>query len=258
MKTARLALLAVLAVSAVLALPAMHPILSAQQIQISKENRTIAITTSDEASALADTAIVSIGFNTYGKDQESTYADATRTSNAIIAALTNAHLPKEAVASSEQHLSAINFNSDEDKARYGQGIRFEFTQSWQVTVSAEQAADILHIAISNGANNSGNIQWQLKQDDSLQAEAARKALQHAQEIATQMARGLNARLGLLVYASNQTPPRGIFASNNGLGNVSLQAEAGAVSVRMKNLKPLAISPERIQRSATVYAVFAIE
>jgi uncharacterized protein YggE len=244
-------------IAATLALAAILPALSAQQIQISKENKTIAITTSDEASALADTAVVSVGFNTYGKDQESTYADATRTSNAIITALTAANVPDQSIASSEQHLSAINFNSDEDKSRYAQGLRFEFFQSWQVTVPADQAAKILHLAIGNGANNSGNIQWQLKQDDALQAEAARKALEHAQEIAIQMAKGLNARLGPLVYASNQTPPRGIFA-NNGFGNASIQTESAAMGVRLKNLKPLAISPERIQKSATVYAVFAIE
>lgn len=127
----------------------------------------------------------------------------------------------------------------------------------EVTVRAEQASDVLHIAILNGANNSGDISWELVHDDALEAEAAGKALEHARQIADQMAKGLNTKLGPLVYASNQTPPRGIFA-NMGFGNVSLNTESAAMSVRMKNLKPLAISPERITKSATVYAVFAIE
>ena len=227
---------------------------SAQQIQISKENKTIAISTSDEASALADTAVVSVGFTSYGKDQDSTYADATRTSNAIIAALSASGVPKDAIASNEQRLSPLSPNTDEDKIRYGQGLRFAFSQGWQVTVTAAQAADVLHLAIINGANNSGNIQWQLKKDDALQVEAARKALEHARDIASHMAQGLGTKLGGLVYASNQTPQREIFASM-ALQSVEVNA---SVAGRMRNLKPLAISPDRITKSATVYAVFAIE
>jgi uncharacterized protein YggE len=231
--------------------------LPGQQIAISKENKTIAITTSDDASALADTAVVSIGFISYGKDQDSTYADATRTSNGIFAALTSAAVSKEAIQSNEQGLGPLNPNSEEDKARYAQGLRFQFTQSWQVTVPAAQAAEVLHVAILGGANNSGNIQWQLGHDDALEAEAAQKALQHAREVAQHMAEGLGAKLGPLIYASNQAPPRGVFASL-GFGNVELNGSSAAMGERLKNLAPLAISPERITKSATVYAVFAIE
>ncbi len=153
-------------------LPLVAPSLSAQQIQISKDNKTIAITTSADASALADTAVVSIGFNTYGKDQDSTYADASKTSNAIISAITASGVKKDAIQSTEQNLSAINPGNDEDARRYKDGLRFQFSQSWRVTVPADQSAKLLHLAITSGANNSGGIDWQLKNDDTLQAEAA--------------------------------------------------------------------------------------
>jgi hypothetical protein len=230
---------------------------SAQQIQINKENKTIAITTSDQAEAPADTAVITVGFHSFGKDQDSTYADATRTSNAIIAALTSGGVTKEAIESDDQALNPLEQNSDADKARYAQGIRFEFAQSWHVTVPAVSAATVLHVAITAGANDSGNIQWQLKQDDALEAEAAKKALEHARQIASQMAAGLGVKLGTLVYASNQTPPRGIFAAL-GLGSQMLDTVTATVSATKRNLAPLAISPERITKSATVYAVFAIE
>lgn len=105
--------------------------LTAQQIQISKENKTIAITTSDEASALADTAIVNIGFTTYGKDQDATYADATKTSNAVIAAIAASGVKKDAIQSANQNLGPISPNNDDDKARYAQGMRFTFSQGWR-------------------------------------------------------------------------------------------------------------------------------
>lgn len=230
---------------------------SAQQIQINKENKTIAITTSDQAEALADTAVVTVGFHSFGKDQDSTYADATKTSNAIMTALTAAGVPKSAIESSKQDLSPIDPGSDEQKARFAQGFRFEFAQAWSVTVPASAAAGVLHIAIISGANESGGIEWQLKQDDALEAEAAKKALEHARQIASQMATGLGVKLGTLVYASNQTPPRGILAAL-GLGAPMLETESAMVVEAKRNLMPLAISPERITKTATVYAVFAIE
>jgi uncharacterized protein YggE len=225
---------------------------SAQQIQINKENKTIAITTSDQAEALADMAVVTVGFHIYGKDQDGTYAQASQTSNAIMAALTSSGVPKEAVESAQQSLNPLEPNGDENKARYAQGLRFEFSQSWRVTVPADGAAEALHLAISAGANDSGNIQWQLKKDDALEAEAAKKALEHARQIAAQMAAGLGVRLGTLIYASNQTPPRGFLSSG-----VSDQTGMSLAAPK-RNLAPLAISPERISKYATVYAVFAIE
>lgn len=227
--------------------------LSAQQIQISKDNKTIAITTTDEASALADTAVVTIGFNSFGKDQDTTYADASRTSNAIISALTTSGIPKDAIQSQEQNLSSLEANSDEDKARYAQGLRFKFSQSWHITVPADQAANALHIAITSGANDSGGIDWQLTEDDTLQAQAAAKALKHAREIAEHMAQGLAVKLGPLVYASNQAPER-----NYVVARMAGMAPPPAPMMKGRESKPLALSPDRITRSATVYAVFAIE
>jgi uncharacterized protein YggE len=245
-----LARLSVLATVCLAALP-----LAAQQIEISKDNKTISVTATDEASALADTAVVSIGFNCFGKDHDSTYASATETSNAIVSAITASGLAKDAIQSQEQNLSPLNSEDFQNKSHYAEGMRFQFTQRWQVTVSADQAGQLLQLAITHGANNSGGIDWQLKSDDALQAQAAQKALHHARDIAEHMAQGLGAKLGTLLYASNQTPvvsvvgPR-MYAMNGSAGFVGSAAQ--------KSLTPLAISPTRITRSATVYAVFAIE
>jgi uncharacterized protein YggE len=222
--------------------------LSAQQIQISKDNKTISITATDEASAMADTAVVSIGFNLFGKDQDATYASATETSNAIVNAITGSGVDKDAIQSQEQNLSPLNSDDFQNKSHYAEGMRFQFSQRWQVTVPAAQSAQILHLAITHGANNSGNIDWQLKNDDALQLEAAQKALHHAHDIAEHMAQGLNTHLGALLYASNQVPEQTVIMNDR----------PAPMARSMKALKPLAISPNRITRSATVYAVFAIE
>ena len=46
----------------------------AQTIQVDKNNRTIAVTANDKASALADTAVVTIGFQIYAPDAATAYS----------------------------------------------------------------------------------------------------------------------------------------------------------------------------------------
>jgi uncharacterized protein YggE len=218
-----------------------------QTIQVNKENKTIAITATDSATLPADTADLSIGFITYGVAQDATYADCSRISNQVIQTLSQSGIPRDQIASNEQNINPIN---NDDKLHFDKGLRFVCSQTWKVTTSAANAAPTLNLAITSGANNSGNIDWRLKDEDTLEAEAAQKALTHAQQIADRMAKGLNAKLGPLIYASNQVPNRfGIVPM--------MQAESAMIS-RSKTVKPLAILPDKVTRSATVYAVFAIE
>ena len=49
---------------------------SAQTIQINRDNKTIAISTTDEAIDTADIAAISIGFQLFGPDSDGTYAQA--------------------------------------------------------------------------------------------------------------------------------------------------------------------------------------
>jgi uncharacterized protein YggE len=219
-----------------------------QTITVNKENRTVAVTVTDDAQTEADEAVITVGFTAYGSDSQQTYADATRTSNAINDALHFAGIKQDAIESADQGLTEID---SDDKARYAKGIRFRFSQSWHVTVPAAGAADTLHAAVSAGANDSGNIQWKLRDDKALEAAAEDKALAHAQEIAQRYAAGLKSKLGSMIYASNQVPVRGIFGG-------MLNTASASVAARKANLKPLAIAPEKIIKSATVYAVFAIE
>jgi uncharacterized protein len=71
-----------------------------------------------------------------------------------------------------------------------------------------------------------------------------------------MAKGLKAQLRPLVYASNQTPPRGLalFLA----GSVLNTENATLSSISELKAAPIVIQPESITKSATVYAVFAIE
>ncbi len=222
---------------------------SAQTIQINKENRTIAVTSTDKVISMADTAKLHIGFVAYGPDSDSAYANGSRVSNAIVRALTGAGVPNDAIESENQSVSPVQeYQLDKLTPAEKAQRKFQVTQSWTVRANANDAARVLDVAVKAGANQSGQIEWNLKDENALDAEAAAKALQHARAQAEQMARSLNARLGALLYASNETqaaPPR------------PLMRAMAAAPAAMK-AEPLAINPRQIERSATVYAVFAIE
>jgi uncharacterized protein YggE len=224
----------------------------AQQIVVSKENRTIAVTTSADATANADTVTVQIGFIEYGADQDSAYALGSKTSNAIAAALKAAGIPHDAIQSESQSVSPVQQYSNQEWTPAEKAERkFEVQQSWSVKTGAGNGAKVLDTAVKAGANQSGQMSWSVEDQDGLQAKAAKLALDRARQIAQQMAAGLNATLGPLVYASNEAPPRG--------PQPLMMSRAVMASPPMaQKVEPLSVSAQKVTASATVYAVFSIQ
>ncbi|MEO6911439.1 MAG: SIMPL domain-containing protein [Edaphobacter sp.] len=222
---------------------------SAQTIQVSKENRTISVTATDKVTALADTATVHVGFIAYGPDSDAAYANGSRISNAIVKALTASGVPSSAIESENQSVAPVQPYqveklTDAEKAQR----KFQVTQSWTVRTNADDAAKVLDLAVKAGANQSGQIDWSFKDENAPEAEAAAKALQRARTQAEQMAQSLNAKLGALLYASNEVQASPIRP-------VMMRAMAAPMADKVA---PLAINPRQIEKSATVNAVFAIE
>ena len=225
---------------------------NAQTIQVNKENRTIAITATDKVLAQADIGTVHIGFISYGPDSDAAYANGAHISNAIVKSLLAAGIPNDAIESDSQNVSPVqeyqinNFTLAEKAQR-----KFQVTQSWTVRIPAADAPKTLDLAVKAGANQSGQIDWSLKDENAAQSEAAANALHRARTVADEMAKGLNAKLGTLLYASNETqaePPRPLEARK--AAPMMMGGGGGGI--------PLAINPRQIEKSATVYAVFAIE
>ena len=77
----------------------------AQTIQVDKNNRTIAVTANDKASAEADTAVVTVGFQIYAPDAPTAYSQGSTLSNAILEALKKAGVADKAVESQDQKLA---------------------------------------------------------------------------------------------------------------------------------------------------------
>ncbi|HZY61500.1 MAG TPA: SIMPL domain-containing protein [Edaphobacter sp.] len=221
---------------------------SAQTIQVSKENRTISVTATDKVTAMADTATVHIGFIAYGPSSDAAYANGSRISNAIVKALTSAGVPSASIESENQSVAPVQPYQVEKLTEAEKAQRkFQVTQSWTVRTGADDAAKVLDTAVKAGANQSGQIDWSFRDENAPASEAAAKALKRAQVQAEQMARSLNAKLGELLYASNEAQPGPIRPLLHAM-----------VAGRMDKVQPLAINPRQIETTATVHAVFAIE
>ena len=224
----------------------------AQTVQVSGANRTVDITATDKVIVMADIATVHIGFVAYGADKDAAYAAGSTLSNGIVRALTSAGVAADTIESENQAVAPGQpFETQQlpeaEKARR----RFQVTQSWTVRSSAEASARVLDAAVKAGANQSGQIDWSLRDENAADAEAAGKALQHARENAGQIAQSLNAKLGSLLYASNQIEASPVRPMPRAM------ASAGLPDAKQK-VEVLAINPRRIERSATVHAIFALD
>jgi uncharacterized protein len=203
------------------------------QLKVDSSNRTLTVT--DSVSVEPDQAVLHIGFVTQPQDAKSAYAEGSRASNAIITALKQAGVPESAIRSESQYL---------DRDWSTKLRKYTLHQDWTVKVAPEHAAEILDAAINAGATSSGQIEWTVKDEKALEAQAPARARADAEVLA----KGMAVRLGALVYVSNQMSAPSFPRPMPMMAMKAANADA----------QPLAIEPHQVSREATVYAVFAIE
>lgn len=225
---------------------------SAQTVQVNKENRTILVSAVGKASAEANAATVHIGYQIYGPDSATAYARGSKISNEVMAAMTQAGVPKVAIESETQNLAEVQpfeLNNVPPAERAARAFRLQ--QSWTVKTSAKDANRVLDIAIKAGADASGQIDWSMADPDALHAKAVDDAMARARKNAEAIAAGMSVKLGSLIYASNDRPsgpPRAEMYEQMGR---ALKFENAAVT-------PLAVNARKIEDTAMIYAIYAME
>jgi uncharacterized protein YggE len=211
-----------------------------------------------KVTADADLAIVRVGYKLYGPDAKSVYANATETSNAIMKALTDSGIPKNAIQSTSQVLQPTpqyeiqHFSTNSDEWRNRQSTA---TQSWIIRVKPDDAAVTLNTAINAGANESGWIEWIVQNPSALEAQASADAVANAQMLAQQIAQKSKVQLGHVVSVmenQGQNPGQYPFGavSGNLMGTAFDRVQIGNAQ--------LAINSRRVEFSISVSVVFAIE
>jgi hypothetical protein len=118
-----------------------------------------------------------------------------------------------------------------------------------VKVPPARVAEILDIAVSAGATDSGQIDWTMEDERALEDQALEKAAERARSQAAVLAKGMGVQLGRLIYTTNQLSGRPVPMSYGVANFATAEARTAA---------PLAIEPHKVSRTATVYAVFSIE
>ena len=234
----RLVAIAILATSASLV---------AQDIQINRENKTIAVTAEDSVTADAEMAVLEIGYHNYSLTQDGAFYDNVRVADKVTKALLDAKIPKGNIETEKLRLSRTDIDEKwtEEMKKERQ---FTAEQSWHVTVSASEAQAVVDLAVKAGANELDDVQWDVIDPVALQAKAGAAALAKARTVAEQMAKGLGTKLGELVYASNRAAVVKTYPV------VVTAAPPPPPPPQPK----VTLFPQKVKSDATVYAVFSIE
>ncbi len=223
----------------------------AQDIQINRQNRTIAVTADDSVTAGPEVALLAIGYHNYGASQDAAFDENIRRSDDITKALLAAGVSKSDIETDKLRLERVE--ADEKwTPEIKKERQFEAQQSWRITLQASQAQVIVDLAVKNGANEVDDVDWNVADPLALQAKASAAALAKARTIADQMAKGLGAKLGDLLYSSNRAPVPKLWRS------MTLNTATASLGSSREKKPELTLFPQKVKSDATVYAVFAIE
>jgi len=214
------------------------------ELKIEGSNRTLSVSAEERVTADPEIAILHIGFETQPSDAKAAYAAGAKTSNEIVAAIKGAGIAEASIRSEMQSLERV----------WDKPHKFKLVQQWTVKTPPDRAAEILDVAITAGATDSGQIDWTVEDVRALEEKALDAAATRAKANAEVLARGMGVRLGSLVYVSNQVsgPQDREKALMNNSASFAMRQE------RMEPAPPLSIEPRKVSRTASVYAVFAIE
>ncbi len=228
---------------------------SAQTIQVSRDNKTIYVTSEGEAKAEPEIAILTLGYHTWSKTKDALYDETATISDKVVTALIRAGVKKEMIRTDKTSLTHVeaepNWPADWKANRV-----FEAELRWKVTVPVKDAEGVVAIAVQAGATEV-SVEWDVVDRSRLQAEASRNALEKARNVANSMALGLGTKLGALIYASNSAPIRPSNWPFFGSLNTSSASVSSVIGTRLPP-KIIKLLPEKINEKTTVYAVFAIE
>ena len=208
------------------------------------------MTADESVTADAEAAVLAIGYHNYAATYDAAFQDNLRAAERIEKALLGAGIGKESIETENLQLTRTepgeNWTPDMKKER-----QFEAQQSWHVSVAVSRAQSVVDLAVQSGANDIADVEWNVTDPLALQAKASGAAVAKARTIADQMAKGLGAKLGDLVYASNHAAAPKMYMR-------WLNTESAAVGVVQERRPQLTMFPQKVKSEATVYAVFAIE
>jgi uncharacterized protein len=223
----------------------------AQDVQVNRQNRTIAVQVTETLEVEPELAIVRFGYHSFGLTQESAYQDNTRVASKIIDALLAAGLKKESIETESVNLGRVasqNKDWTNEERRHNQ---FEAEQMWNARVTPSEAQKVADQAIAAGANEIQEVSWVVRDPADLEAKAISTALGKARIIAEGMTQDFGGKIGAPLFVSNGNQVNIVTKSGDGRSYETVEVLASP--------KPnLRLFPQKVRHDATLYVVFALE
>jgi uncharacterized protein YggE len=221
-----------------------------QDIQVNRQNKTIAVTAEDSITADAEVAVLDIGYHNYAPTQEAAFRENVRAAGQITQTLLQVKIAADNIETEKLRLGRTQADQNWSEQMKKERV-YEAQQSWLVSVSTSQAQTVVDLVVKAGANEVDDVEWNVMDPVALQAKASGAALAKARSIAEQMAKGLGTKPGDLVYAGNRAPVAKMWRG------LTLNTQSAVMRTTEQEPK-LRLFPQKVKSDATVYAVFAIE
>ena len=229
---------------------------SAQELVIRHENRSIEVTVTQKLQVDPDIANITFGAQTFGANHDEAYLENLRVAELIVKALLDSGIKRETI---ESHKLSLDVQGEADQKNLTLEQRkqrhYKAHQSWTVRVTAKDAQKVVDIAVHAGANQVEDVTWEVSDPDALDARTRRAALEKARIAAEEIANTYHGKLGELLYASNSSQSQLLYVPGAGLSEIS---EKKLFVEQFWRGRSLQLFPEKITREAEVHAVFALE
>jgi len=230
---------------------------SAQQVQVNRDNRTIAVTVTETVEVGPEIAVVQIGYHNYGPERDVAYKTNARMAKQIVDALLSSGLKQDSIETGNVTLNRVDPQEQQWSEKERQDRQFEADQTWNIRVAPDQAQRVADIAVSSGANELQQVNWMVADPTALDEKASDAALAKARGMAEKMAQTFGSKAGQLLFASNNQSARPLF-TNFGSAGEGVGNNYGFAAKLAPPPPILQLYPQKVRREATVYAVFALE
>jgi hypothetical protein len=162
-------------------------------------DQTFSVTGEGKTYVKPDVAITNLGVTSEGAESSDVVNKNNEKMNAIIKAVKDLGIDDKDIQTSMYNLSP-KYNYTRENGSYLDG----YTLNQQITVKIrdfDKISSVLDVATQNGANQVGNLQITVDDQETYKAEARQKAIESAKEKAKEMAKESGIKLGKIVDIS---------------------------------------------------------
>jgi uncharacterized protein YggE len=240
---------------AMLCLLLVAPVGFAQNVQVSRENKTIAVTTTESLEVQPEFGVVKIGVHNYAATQDAAYRENGRIAAKIIEALLGAGIKKEDIETEGIQLGRVENDYTNPNRQPAKEQQFQAQQTWNIRLPLGTVQKAVDIAVLAGANDVEDVVWSVKDPSAIEGKLRAVAVAKARVRAEEMAQALGGKVGALLYVSNYEPYRAYMAGGGGGGRFP---STQTIEVSAEKMPILNLFPQKVRQDVTVFAVFALE